>query len=50
VHQAVSRGNVRMLKAVLDAGGDRTRPDQDGQTPMDLGRRRGLMLGVLRTA
>jgi ankyrin repeat protein len=48
VHQAVSRGNVRMLKAVLEAGGDREKKDVVGQTPIDLGRRRGLMLGVLR--
>jgi uncharacterized protein len=48
VHQAVSRGNVRMLKAVLDAGGDREKKDLGGLTPVDLGRRRALMLGVLR--
>jgi ankyrin repeat protein len=48
VHQAVSRGNIRLLKAVLDAGGDRRKADQEGNTPMDLGRRRALMLGVLR--
>ncbi len=37
VHQAASRGNVRMLSAVLEAGGDRNRPDTEGRTPADIG-------------
>ena len=36
VHQAASRGNLRMIKAVLEAGGDRHRKDADGQTPADI--------------
>src|SRR6185369_7116989 len=30
VHQAASRGNERMLRAVLDAGGDRTMRNLEG--------------------
>jgi ankyrin repeat protein len=33
VHQAASRGNERMLKAILAAGGDRTLPDRRGLPP-----------------
>jgi len=36
VHQAASRGNVRMLRAVLDAGGDPQRCDKEGRAPRDL--------------
>jgi ankyrin repeat protein len=36
VHQAASRGNVRMLRAVLDAGGDPQRRDNDGRTPRNV--------------
>jgi len=36
VHQAASRGNVRILRAVLDAGGDAQRRDKDGHTPRDV--------------
>jgi uncharacterized protein len=36
VHQAASRGNVRMLRAVLDAGGDAQRRDKEGKKPRDL--------------
>jgi ankyrin repeat protein len=38
VHQAASRGNERMLQAVLDAGGDRGRKTKDGHTPLDIAR------------
>ena len=34
VHQAASRGNERVLKALLDAGGDRSRQDLLGRTPL----------------
>jgi len=37
VHQAASRGNVRMLSAVLVAGGDRHRRDAEGLTAADIG-------------
>jgi len=38
VHQAASRGNVRMLRSVLDAGGDPRRRDKQGRTPRDIAR------------
>lgn len=36
VHQAASCGNQRMMRAVLDAGGDVTRRDNEGNTPRDI--------------
>jgi ankyrin repeat protein len=36
VHQAASRGNARILNAVLAAGGDPTRRDNEGRTPRDI--------------
>ena len=36
MHQAASRGNLRMLRAVLDAGGDPKRRDKEGNTPRDV--------------
>ena len=39
MHQAASRGNERVLRAVLNAGGDKTRRDKDGQAPRDLTRK-----------
>ena len=39
LHQAASRGNERMLVAVLDAGGDRDRRDAEGRTPLGVARR-----------
>jgi uncharacterized protein len=36
VHQAASRGNLRMIKAVLAAGGDRRRLDANGQRPAEI--------------
>lgn len=41
VHQAASRGNETMLKAVLAAGGDLTRKDSDGNTPLIVALARG---------
>ena len=38
VHQAASRGNERMLRALLDAGGDTEREDEAGRTPQDVAR------------
>ncbi|MEK6300939.1 MAG: ankyrin repeat domain-containing protein [Acidobacteriota bacterium] len=35
-HQAASRGNERMMKAVLAAGGDPSRKDLEGNTPLDI--------------
>jgi ankyrin repeat protein len=35
VHQAASRGNVRMLRAVLDAA-DPKRRDREGRVPRDV--------------
>jgi ankyrin repeat protein len=34
VHQAASRGNFRMMEAVLNAGGDIAKRDKQGQTPL----------------
>ena len=36
VHQAASRGNLRLLEAVLEAGGDRSRRDLEGRLPLDI--------------
>lgn len=41
VHQAASRGNARMLEALLDAGGDLNRRDRSGNTPIEIARRNG---------
>jgi ankyrin repeat protein len=41
VHQAASRGNARMMQAVLDAGGDLRRRDKQGRTPIDIARLSG---------
>jgi hypothetical protein len=41
VHQAASRGNERMLKAVLGAGGDARRKSLQGETPRDIARGAG---------
>jgi len=38
VHQAASRGNARLWKAVLDAGGDTGRRDKQRSTPADIAR------------
>jgi ankyrin repeat protein len=38
VHQAASRGNEKMMKAVLHAGGDSGLKDKDGNTPLDIAR------------
>jgi len=36
VHQAASRGNARMMQAVLKAGGDVSLRDREGVTPADI--------------
>lgn len=36
VHQAASRGNQRMMQAVLEAGGDPGRRDKEGSTPLNI--------------
>ena len=38
VHQAASRGNARMLRAVLDAGGDLSLRDKQNCTPLEVAR------------
>jgi len=43
VHQAASRGNQRMLRAVLDAGGDLSVRDKEGNTPRDIASREKLI-------
>lgn len=49
VHQAASRGNERMLRAALAAGGDRTARSKEGQTPVDVARQalKPNMLAIL---
>jgi ankyrin repeat protein len=49
LHQAVSRGNERMVRALLEAGADRARKDKDGVSPGELARvlKRPKMLEVL---
>ena len=44
VHQAASRGNGRMLKALLDAGGDPLRQDRFGMTPNDVARSKRMLV------
>ena len=41
VHQAVSRGNERLLRALLEHGGDRTARNAAGKTPLHLARAKG---------
>ena len=36
VHQAASRGKVRIMRAVLEAGGDPRHRDSEGRTPRDV--------------
>ena len=38
VHQAASRGNARLLRAVLDGGGDLTIRDKQRNTPLEIAR------------
>lgn len=42
LHQAVSRGNTRLINAVLDAGGDPHLPDHQGYAAIQLDRLRRL--------
>jgi ankyrin repeat protein len=41
VHQAASRGNESIMKAVLDSGGNPTAKDLQGSTPLDIALERG---------
>jgi ankyrin repeat protein len=43
VHQAASRGNEKLLRAVLDAGGDSTGKTKEGQTPLDIAQAESLI-------
>ena len=49
LHQAASRGNEQVFKAVLAAGGDAVRRDKDGNTPLDIARskRRPKLVALL---
>ncbi|GAA6008817.1 hypothetical protein JCM10207_001734 [Rhodosporidiobolus poonsookiae] len=38
LHLAVDRGNLEAAKALLTAGADKSLPDSDGNTPLDLAR------------
>src|SRR5262249_36016077 len=48
VHQAASRGNERMLQALLEAGGDITRRDKEGCAPRDRATRDKLLALLAR--
>ena len=41
VHQAASRGNETMMKAVLNAGGNPLLRDKEGNSPLDVARAKG---------
>jgi ankyrin repeat protein len=47
VHQAVSRGNVKMLQDLLAAGGDASRTDNEGLTPRDYAFPKRKLLEIL---
>ena len=49
MHQAVSRGNVKMLRDLVAAGGDARWPDLEGRTPrgMAKAKQRDDLLGLL---
>jgi ankyrin repeat protein len=48
VHQAASRGNERMLQAVLESGGDVTRRDREGCIPRDRATRDSILAILAR--
>jgi ankyrin repeat protein len=50
VHQAASRGNERMMQALLAAGGDITRRDKEGCVPRDRATRDKLLSLLARGA
>jgi ankyrin repeat protein len=41
MHQAVSRGNLKILEDLLAAGGDAKRADHDGRTPRGMAKKSG---------
>jgi len=52
MHQAASRGNEKMLRALLEAGGDLKRKDREGRQPGDIATRdkiRGMCSGQKRS-
>lgn len=51
-HQAASRGNARMMKAVLDAGADLKRKDRYGSTPVEVARsaKRDQLVAMMKEA
>lgn len=52
VHQAASRGNARIMQAVLDAGGDLGFRDKQRRTPIDIARltRRDKLMPLMAAA
>jgi len=50
VHQAASRGNVEIMQAVLDAGGDLKSRDAEGRLPVAIAEEAGKdkVLGIMR--
>src|SRR6266853_1362625 len=50
VHPAASRGNARMIHAVLETGGDTTRRDHEGFTLGDVAKAKALCKIAANTA
>ena len=51
-HQAASRGNERMMRTVIEGGGDLGRRDKEGRTPLDIAQsmRREKLIKVMSAA
>jgi ankyrin repeat protein len=43
IHQAASRGNVKILEDLIAAGGDVTKRDHAGRTPLDIARAKPIL-------
>jgi ankyrin repeat protein len=43
MHQAASRGNEKMLKALLDAGGEAARKNKEGMRAVDIATREKIV-------
>jgi ankyrin repeat protein len=52
LHQAASRGNARVVAALLERGASRKARDHDGRTPLDVARekRRGSVVEILSSS
>jgi ankyrin repeat protein len=47
LHQAASRGNERMMRALIDAGGDVARRNKEGLTPADVAKSAGKVAAIM---